>query len=53
METELSHPRAKLNILQKNVGMSRVQIWALRPAILTEGFRGFPESLQANAGRVS
>jgi hypothetical protein len=32
--------------------VSRVQISAWRPAILTEGFRGFPQSHQANAGIV-
>jgi hypothetical protein len=30
-------------------GRSRIQISARRPAILIEGFRGFPQSLQANA----
>jgi hypothetical protein len=30
----------------------RVQISAWRPAILTEGFSGFPQSLQANAPTV-
>jgi hypothetical protein len=32
---------------------SRVQISAWKPAILTEGFRDFPQTLQANAGMVS
>lgn len=26
----------------------KAQIWAWRPAILTEGFNGFPETLQEN-----
>jgi hypothetical protein len=33
-------------------GRSRVQISTQRPAILTEGFRGFPQFLHANAGIV-
>jgi hypothetical protein len=31
---------------------SRVQILALRPGVLTQGFSGFPHSLQDNAGTV-
>jgi hypothetical protein len=34
-------------------GRSRVQISSRRPAILTEVFRGFPQSLDANSGIVS
>jgi hypothetical protein len=34
------------------IGRSQVQISAWRPAILTEDFRGFPVSLQVNAGAV-
>jgi hypothetical protein len=30
-----------------------VQIWARRPAILTEDFGGFSQSLQTNPGIVS
>jgi hypothetical protein len=33
-------------------GRARVQILARRTAILTEGFRGFPQPLQANVGIV-
>jgi hypothetical protein len=33
-------------------GMSRVKISARKPAILTDGFRGFPQPFQANGGRV-
>jgi hypothetical protein len=34
------------------IRMSQVQILAHRPAILTEGVHGFPQSLQVNTGVV-
>jgi hypothetical protein len=37
---------------REEVGCAQVQISARRPAILKVSFRGFPQSLQVNAGRV-
>jgi hypothetical protein len=37
---------------REEVGCAKVKISARRPDILNESFRGFPQSLQVNAGRV-